>query len=238
MVSAVARPLIDVQGLCIGAGNRVLQRDLTFQVLQGEVLAIIGASGCGKSTLLRHLLGLQAPLAGHVHLDAAFGVSFQAGALWSSMTVGENVMLPMELHGALPPAEREAQARFKLALVGLGDAFDAEPSALSGGMRKRAAIARALALDPALLLLDEPGAGLDPPSAARLDELLLTLREHLGTTVVLVTHELASIFRIADRALFLDVETKTMTALDAPRTLAERGPPAVRAFLHREARAA
>lgn len=230
--------LVDVQGLSIGAGGRVLQRDLTFQVHAAEVLAIIGASGCGKSTLLRHLLGLQAPLAGRVHVNTAFGVTFQAGALWSSMTVGENVMLPLELFTTLPPAEREAQARFKLALVGLGDAFDAEPAALSGGMRKRAAIARALALDPALLLLDEPGAGLDPPTAARLDELLLALRDHLRTAVVIVTHELDSIFRIADRALFLDVQARTMTALDTPQALAAHGPPAVREFLHRQPRAA
>jgi phospholipid/cholesterol/gamma-HCH transport system ATP-binding protein len=156
---------------------------------------------------------------------------FQAGALWSSMSLGRNLMLPLELFTTLDAAERERRARFKLALVGLDGAFDLAPAALSGGMRKRAALARALALDPTLLFLDEPGAGLDPVNAARLDELVLNLRHHLGTTVVMVTHEIASVFAVADRALFLDDTTKTMTALGPPQDLLRNGPPAVQAFL-------
>ena len=230
-------------------GERVLQRDLSFEVRSGEVLVIMGGSGCGKSTLLRHLVGLQKPASGQVRYgkadpydgdDAAlarlrrqFGVMYQAGALWSSMSVGENVMLPMQMFTELNPADCQAKARAKLGLVGLADSFDAEPSALSGGMRKRAAIARALALEPPLLYLDEPSAGLDPPTAARLDDLILQLRHDLGTTVVMVTHELDSIFAVADRALFLDAESKTMTALDAPAALLAHGPEPVQNFLRR-----
>jgi phospholipid/cholesterol/gamma-HCH transport system ATP-binding protein len=166
-------------------------------------------------------------------LRRQFGVMFQAGALWSSMTVGENLMLPLRLFTTLDRKARELNARFKLALVGLDGAFDLEPASLSGGMRKRAAIARALALDPQLLYLDEPSSGLDPFSIARLDELILNLRRHLGTTVVMVTHAIDSVFAIADRLLFLDERQKTMTALDAPQTLAEHGPERVREFLRR-----
>jgi phospholipid/cholesterol/gamma-HCH transport system ATP-binding protein len=239
--------LLQVRDVVMQHGDHVVQRGLSFSVRRGEVFVIAGASGCGKSTLLRHLIGLQRPAAGQVQLqghdlydgdEAAlaalrrqFGVMFQAGALWSSMTVGENLMLAMRLFTPLPPAAQAEQARFKLALVGLRDCFDLPPVALSGGMRKRAAIARALALDPALLFLDEPGAGLDPVNTARLDELILRLRDHLGTTVVMVTHEIASVFAVADRMLFLDEQEKTMTALDAPHALLEAGPPRVREFL-------
>ena len=242
-----ATPRVQVRGLAIQAGGRTVQQGLDFDVLPGEVLVIMGASGCGKSTLLRHLVGLDLPAAGSVQIDGEdlhaggaaqqaarrrrFGVMFQAGALWSSMSLGRNLMLPLELFTTLDAAERERQARFKLALVGLDGAFDLAPAALSGGMRKRAALARALALDPTLLFLDEPGAGLDPVNAARLDELVLNLRHHLGTTVVMVTHEIASVFAVADRALFLDDTTKTMTALGPPQDLLHSGPPAVRAFL-------
>jgi phospholipid/cholesterol/gamma-HCH transport system ATP-binding protein len=216
------------------------------------VLAIVGASGCGKSTLLRHLIGLQAPAAGQVlygdqdlhHCDDEalaelrrhFGVMFQSGALWSSMSVGENVMLPLRLFSALSLEERQQRARWKLALVGLAEAFELEPAELSGGMRKRAAIARALALDPELLYLDEPSSGLDPISSARLDGLILNLRRNLGTTVVMVSHSIDSVFAVADRVLYLDHVDKTMTALDAPRVLAEHGPPRVREFLRRRDR--
>ena len=233
-------------------GDKMIQQDLSFDIRAGEVLVIAGGSGCGKSTLLRHLIGLQAPAKGRVLYgdrdlyasDAAtlaalrreFGVTFQAGALWSSMTVGENVMLPMQLFTDMDGAAREQEARFKLALVGLGDSFDAEPSALSGGMTKRAAIARALALDPALLFLDEPSAGLDPLSSAHLDELILHLCRDLGTTVVMVSHELDSIFAVADRLLFLDTATRTMTALGPPRELQASGPEHVRDFLQRAPR--
>lgn len=242
-------PLLRVEGLTVGHEGRVVQRDLTFSVRRGEVLAIVGASGCGKSTLLRHLIGLQAPLAGRVcygahdfhHCDAAtrdalrrrFGVMFQAGALWSSMSVGENLMLPMRLFTDWPAAERERRARHKLSLVGLPGGFDLAPSALSGGMRKRAAIARALVLDPALLYLDEPSSGLDPPNATRLDELIGHLRDDLGRTVVMVTHDIDSVFAVADRALFLDEQEQTMTAFDTPAALLAQGPAPVRAFLAR-----
>ena len=244
-------PLIRVQGLTMAFGDNVVQRDLTFDVLPGEVLAIAGGSGCGKSTLLRHLIGLQAPAAGQVlHgsqdlytadartlgvLRRGFGVAFQAGALWSSMTVGENVMLPMQLFTDRDAQACEQEARFKLALVGLGDSFETEPARLSGGMRKRAAIARALALDPPLLFLDEPSAGLDPLSSAHLDDLIRHLRDDLGTAVVMVSHELGSIFALADRLLFLDAQTKTMTALGPPDELLHSGPPGVQAFLRRGA---
>ena len=240
-------PRVQVRGLAIQAGGRTVQQGLDFDVRPGEVLVIMGASGCGKSTLLRHLVGLEQPAAGSVLIDGEdlhagsaaeqaarrrrFGVMFQAGALWSSMSLGRNLMLPLELFTTLDAAERERRARFKLALVGLDGAFDLAPAALSGGMRKRAALARALALDPTLLFLDEPGAGLDPVNAARLDELVLNLRHHLGTTVVMVTHEIASVFAVADRALFLDDTTKTMTALGPPQDLLRNGPPAVQAFL-------
>jgi phospholipid/cholesterol/gamma-HCH transport system ATP-binding protein len=246
-------PLVQVQGLAITAGGAVggsvVQRGLDFEVQRGEVLVIVGASGSGKSTLLRHMVGLDVPQAGRVLYDGQdlhhgppdalaalrrrFGVMFQAGALWSSMTLGDNLMLPMRLFTPLPAAERECRARFKLALVGLDGSFDLMPAQLSGGMRKRAALARALALDPELLYLDEPGSGLDPLNAARLDELVLNLRHHLGTTVMMVTHEIASIFAVATRALYLDEQAQTMTALGPPDQLLQHGPSAVREFLRR-----
>jgi phospholipid/cholesterol/gamma-HCH transport system ATP-binding protein len=248
-VSANGAPLVRAERLTMAFGTNVVQRDLDFEIRRDEVFVIAGASGCGKSTLLRHLVGLQPPAAGRVlhgghdlyaaddaelaTLRHGFGVMFQAGALWTSMTVGENVMLPLQLFTTMDEARREAEARFKLALVGLDGSFDAEPSALSGGMRKRAAIARAMALDPPLLFLDEPSAGLDPLTSARLDELILQLRDDFGTTVVMVTHELESLMAVGDRLLFLDAQTKTATALGPPHELARSGPPAVREFLAR-----
>jgi phospholipid/cholesterol/gamma-HCH transport system ATP-binding protein len=239
--------LMQVQGLSAQAGGRTILHDISFDVRQGEVLVVMGPSGCGKSTLLRHLVGLQRPQAGRVLLDGhdlhagdedalaalrrRFGVMFQAGALWSSMSLGENLMLPMRLFTPLSRTQREQRARDKLALVGLQDGFDLMPAQLSGGMRKRAALARALALEPKLLFLDEPGSGLDPLNTARLDALVLELRHHLGTTVVMVTHDIASVFAVADRALYLDEQAMTMTALGAPQDLLLQGPEAVQRFL-------
>ncbi len=244
-------PLVRVRGLTMAFGSKLVQQDLNFEILPGEVLAIGGGSGCGKSTLLRHLIGLQPPAQGQVlyggrdlyaqdeparrALMRGFGVMFQAGALWSSMTVGENVMLPMQVFTDLSAQQREQEARFKLALVGLAGSFDAEPATLSGGMKKRAAIARALALDPPLLYLDEPSAGLDPLTSAHLDELIRHLRDDLGTSVVMVSHELDSIFALADRLLFLDARSKTMTALGPPKALRRSGPEHVQTFLRRGA---
>ena len=242
-------PIIQVQDLTVSHGERVVLRGLNFEVARGEIFVIVGASGCGKSSLLRDLMGLQPPHQGRVlingqdiydgeeaelaRLRRGFGVMFQAGALWSAMSVGENIMLPMRLFTPLSRRAREQQALLKLALVGLEEAFDLMPAELSGGMRKRAALARALALDPPLLFLDEPGSGLDPVNTARLDGLILRLREHLGTTVVMVTHEIDSVFAVADRVLYLDEKEQTMTALDTPQALLRSGPDRVRHYLHR-----
>ncbi len=241
--------LIRADAITLAFGSKVIQRNLSFDVAPREVLAIIGGSGCGKSTVLRSLVGLHEPQAGHVwhgahdlyastqderdEIRKHLGVMFQAGALFSSMTVGENVMLPLELQAPAPRAQQERFAREKLALVGLQDSWDQEPAALSGGMKKRAAIARALALEPQVLFLDEPSAGLDPLASARLDTLILRLRDQLGTTVVMVTHELDSLFAVADRVIFLSAENKTMVAVGSPRELAASGPEPVREFLHR-----
>src|SRR3954469_15550143 len=221
--TAAQAPIIRVKGLTIGWGDVVLQKDLTFEVQRGEVFAILGGSGAGKSTLLRFLIGLEQPLAGEIDvagrgqpdLEAGlppFGVMFQAGALFGSLTVGENVALPLEEWTDLPDDAIAAIARMKLKLVGLDGAADKFPSELSGGMKKRAAIARALALEPELVFLDEPSAGLDPVMAADLDELISTLSRSMGLTVIIVTHELESIFRVADRIIMLDKTEKTIIA--------------------------
>ena len=244
-----AAPIVQAIDLTVAHGDQIVQHDINFAIAPAEIFVILGPSGSGKSSLLRDLIGLQRPQQGQVLIEGQdlyegdettlrqlrrrFGVLFQAGALWSAMTVGENLMLPLRLFTALPRKAREQHARLKLALVGLDGAFDLMPSQLSGGMRKRAGLARALALDPPLLFLDEPGSGLDPVNTARLDGLILQLRDHLGTTVVMVTHEIDSVFAVADRVLFLDEVEKTMTALDTPKALLENGPPRVREFLQR-----
>jgi len=230
-------PLITVRGLTIAYGDFAVQRNLTFTINRGDVYIIMGPSGCGKSSLLRVLTGLQAPAAGQVlygdrdfwaeteqgRLDilSRTGVLFQSGALWSSMTLAENVALPLERRTGLSPAAVREQASLKLALVGLAGFEDFYPSEISGGMRKRAVLARALALDPEIVFFDEPSAGLDPLSAALLDELILQLKENLGMTVVVVTHDLDSIFTIATNSLFLDTATHTMIAQGDPRVLRE-----------------
>ena len=230
-------------------GSFLIQRDLTFDVRRGDVFVIMGGSGCGKSTLLKHMTGLKEPAKGDVlyeessfwhssdeereRLRRSFGVSFQRGALWSSMTLAENVALPLKQYTTLPSNEIQEVAALKLSLVGLSGFEDYYPNEISGGMQKRAGLARAIALDPDILFFDEPSAGLDPLSAKMLDELILELRDSLGATVVIVTHELASIFAIGNNAVFLDAETKTMLATGSPHELRESGPPVVRNFLNR-----
>jgi phospholipid/cholesterol/gamma-HCH transport system ATP-binding protein len=248
--SEAAPPRIRVVDLTMAYGSFVIQRNLSFTVQRGEIFVIMGGSGCGKSTLLNHLVGLKKPAAGDVlydgesfwHADAAaqerlrrrFGVSFQAGALWSSMTLAENVALPLETFTDFSPRQVREIVALKLALVGLAGFEDFYPSEVSGGMLKRAGVARAMALDPDILFFDEPSAGLDPISSRRLDDLILELRASLGATMVVVTHELASIFAIADNAVFLDAETRTMIALGPPARLRDECPhPTVRAFLRR-----
>lgn len=225
-------PTISVRDVAIGYGGRPVQTGITFDVEHGQIFAIVGDSGSGKSTLLKAMAGLLAPQAGRIlfegrtldeHMrDGAppFGILFQSGALWTSMSVLENVILPMDLLGHSVPAARATLARFKLALVGLAGDEDRYPASLSGGMRKRAALARALALDPRVLFLDEPSAGLDPLTSRRLDELVVALRDGLGITVVLVTHELESLYSIADRMVFLDGEAHRPVALGNPAALA------------------
>ncbi len=248
MSAAEAR--ITVRDLDMRYGERVIQRDLSFTVKAGEIFVIMGGSGCGKSTLLRHLIGLVHPARGDVLYDGdsfwtaeppvrerlmrRFGVLYQSGALWSSLTLAENVALPLGEYTRLKPAEIAELVSLKLALVGLAGFEEFYPSEISGGMRKRAGLARAMALDPDILFFDEPSAGLDPISSKLLDDLILELRDSLGATVVIVTHELASIFAIAGNSVFLDADTKTMIATGSPRDLLHHSPdPKVRRFLTR-----
>jgi phospholipid/cholesterol/gamma-HCH transport system ATP-binding protein len=243
---------IVVRNLDMGYGSFVLMRDLNFTVNRGDIFIIMGGSGCGKSTLLKILIGLKEPLQGQVFykdinfwevepgerqlIMKRFGILYQSGALWSSMTLAENVILPLEQYTDLSPSQMREIASLKLSLVGLTGFEDFYPSEISGGMRKRAGIARAMALDPDILFFDEPSAGLDPVSARLLDDLILELRDSLGTTIVVVTHELASIFIIGNNSIYLDVESRTATASGDPKKLlAESKDPIVRKFLTRGA---
>jgi len=244
------KPHIIVRDLTMAFGAFVLMRDLNFTVNHGDVFIIMGGSGCGKSTLLRHLIGFIEPAKGKIFYEEEnfteadpeirqallrrMGVLFQSGALWSSMTLAENVGLVLEEYTDLSPAEIREVASLKLALVGLKGFEDYYPSQISGGMQKRAGLARAMALDPEILFFDEPSAGLDPISSRLLDELILELRDSLGATVVVVTHELASIFTIGNNSVFLDPESKTMIASGDPKELrAHSTDPRVLRFLTR-----
>lgn len=242
--------LVTVRDLTIAYGDFVVLRNVNFSIRRGEVFVIMGGSGCGKSTLMKVLIGLKAPAAGAVYYEDVdfwdtddpdrtillrrFGVLYQSGALWSSMTLGENVALPLELYTDLSGKQVREVVSFKLSLVGLSGYQDRYPSELSGGMRKRAGIARAMALDPEILFFDEPSAGLDPLTARRLDDLILEIRENLQTTIVLVTHELASIFAVGTDAVFLDAGERTVTARGDPKSLRDHSDQEqVRRFLSR-----
>jgi phospholipid/cholesterol/gamma-HCH transport system ATP-binding protein len=230
-------------------GDRVVQRDISFAIRRGEVFVIMGDSGCGKSTLMRHMIGLNRPAAGDVLYDGRglwaadeeererfkrkFGVLYQNAALFSSMTLEENVSLALIERGGLERTQAREVAQLKLALVGLAGFEEYYPSEISGGMRTRAGLARAMALDPEILYFDEPSAGLDPLSSRRLDDLILELRDSARSTIVLVTHELPSIFELGDNAVFLDAERKTMIAQGRPSDLRESPDPKVRAFKSR-----
>ena len=241
---------IEIRDLTMAYGSYVVMRDINAKVKRGSVFVIMGTSGSGKSTLLRHMLGLQHPAQGDVFYDGEsfwgmdeearraqlrhFGVLFQSGALWSSMTLAENVALPLIEYSKWAARDLQEIVRLKLALVGLSGFEGYYPAEISGGMRKRAGLARAMALDPEILFFDEPSAGLDPISSQNLDRLILELRDSLGATIVVVTHELASIFMIADDSIFLDADTKTMRAQGNPNDLLRHSnDPKIKAFLTR-----
>lgn len=243
-------PHVVVEDLTMAFGSFVLQRDLNFTVNRGDVFIIMGGSGCGKSTLLRHMVGLQKPASGKILYESTsfwdaepedrnrimnrIGILYQSGALWSSMTLAENVALPLREYTSLTEGEIREICSLKLALVGLAGFEEYYPSEISGGMKKRAGLARAMALDPEILYLDEPSAGLDPISARLLDDLILEIRDSLGATVVVVTHELASIFTIGNNSVFIDAEARTMIAQGDPKLLlAECRDPTVHKFLTR-----
>jgi phospholipid/cholesterol/gamma-HCH transport system ATP-binding protein len=232
---ATDQPHIIAQDLTMAYGDFLIQKDLNFTINHGDIFIIMGGSGCGKSTLLKIMIGLKSPAAGDIFYDGnpfwassateqelakrKFGTLFQSGALWSSMTLAENIGLALQQYTDLGPAEIREVAAYKLMLVGLAGFEDYYPNEISGGMKKRAGLARAMALDPEILFFDEPSAGLDPISAKLLDDLILELRESLGTTVVIVTHELASIFAIGNNSVFLDPITKTQLATGNPNEL-------------------
>jgi phospholipid/cholesterol/gamma-HCH transport system ATP-binding protein len=243
-------PAIELDQVVCGYGDRVVLQNITFAVKRAEIFFIIGGSGCGKSTLLRHMIGLSQPPKGSVkyfgrdftratagerqELLRSFGVLYQSGALWSSMTLRENVALPLELLTDLDPRERDQIVSLKLAQVGLAGYEDYFPSDISGGMKKRAGLARALALDPGIVFFDEPGAGLDPITSLKLDELVKEIRDTLGTTIVIVSHELASIFAIGDRVVMLDRDVRGIIAEGDPRLLRDSSSDSrVQEFLNR-----
>lgn len=247
---ASAQSHITVQNLTMAYGDFLIQKNLNFIINRGDIFIIMGGSGCGKSTLLKIMIGLKSPATGDIFYDGApfwsstdaereaskkkFGTLFQSGALWSSMTLAENIGLALHQYTSLGDADIREVAAYKLMLVGLAGFEDYYPSEISGGMKKRAALARAMALDPEILFFDEPSAGLDPISAKLLDDLILELRESLGTTVVIVTHELASIFSIGNNSVFLDPVTKTQLATGNPCELRDHHPNfEVRNFLQR-----
>jgi len=243
-------PAIVIENLDMAFGTFVIQRNLNFVIKKGDIFIVMGGSGCGKSTLLRHMIGLIHPARGKIIYGSQslweteadkrqlllrrVGVLYQQGALWSSMTLAENIALPLESYTDLSRAAIRELASAKLALVGLSGFEDYYPSEISGGMQKRAGLARAMALDPEFLFFDEPSAGLDPISSRLLDDLILQLRDSLGATIVIVTHELASIFAIGNNSVFLDADTKTMIAEGDPKKLlAESHDPTVQRFLRR-----
>ncbi len=252
--SPTVKDAIVIDNLTMGYGDFIIQKDLNFGIHRGDIFIIMGGSGCGKSTLLRHMIGLLRPKNGRIlygdrdlwaldidgreTLLRGTGVLYQQGALWSSMTLAENIAMPLQAYTDLSPGEIDDLCAVKLALVGLAGFESYYPSQISGGMQKRAGLARALALDPEILFFDEPSAGLDPISSRLLDDLIIELRDSLGATIVVVTHELASIFAIGTNSVFLDPTTKTMIAQGKPGDLLEHcDNPTVQHFLRRETNA-